>query len=512
MSRRATSRKVKKLVLTVRNGFSRSHPAGSAVHQCKSKPCNLMILRLTEQKADCSGREQVRAVQIQAGHARSGASSPIFLDNGDKFQITAHSQANGEAREVALAVNTEADCTAAVHPLVEYRDWQSSASKVAKNATLKFFRDSMPGDDSMCGLFAMLNAVFQSGTVQYPVSTESCGVPKSQNATGTSLLRTVIEVFPGDEYSAELSFPAFLKPDSLDYTKATESWTTQQDKDKEKIDAAGEEADRIYKSERQFFNEIGSNKAEFRQFAEDQEKRRIGYTDSPPEGLKVKITQKDGDRVLQADVDDAIKLIRLIRNAEYRLKELNHWIDTLQVGPGVRFKVDCQFLILKLKANWGYTEYTDERVFMRYSGSADIDIIKAGLDLSLGFKSAGLCDLLLVIKGEGTIGITVPELKKENPDDAPTVNVKPRGELTLSGGVEGTAMWVAKVTGTVQVTFKADTEDLRLLTSDGILSGRIVVSRDKVEGVITASCRVYGTRTGKVTLVKADPNLAHFEF
>jgi hypothetical protein len=328
---------------------------------------------------------------------------------------------------------------------------------------------------------------------------------------GVAHLGATIEVFPADKYELELSFPALCKPDALDFSKASDSWTTQRERDDKQIAKAGSKMDEIYKEQKEALKDLGS-KAEFRDFAEKMEKRRIGYVEGNPDGLSISLKQKDGRRTLKAPIDDAIKLVRMIRNAEYRMKEFQKWIDNLQVGPGVRFKVDCQFFVAKIEAKWVYVEHTDDRVFRYYSGSANIDIVKASLDLSLGFKCAGAADLLLILKGEGTIGVTVPEFTKNNPDAPPSGKVKPRGVLKISGGVEGTLMWAAHAQGVVEVTFKADTEDLEILSAKAVLAGKIVVSREKVMAKITYSCTLWGEREYSRELVKADPKLAEFTF
>src|SRR5437667_7400424 len=105
----------------------------------------------------------------------------------------------------------------------------------------------------------------------------------------------------------------------------------------------------------------------------------------------------------------------MIVEAEYRFKQFQEWIDNFQVGPGVRCKVEVQFLAGRLSAKWGYVEYVDNRVFLQYSGSVKLDLIKASLDVSLGWKTAGLADLLVILKGEGTISFDVPEIVKEDP-------------------------------------------------------------------------------------------------
>ena len=498
--------------------FSPAQPAGQAVQPCPFaakdipvKPCNLQLLRLVESGAKYIEKTITRTMEIRKGQFLQRNACPTLLPPAGIFQVTAHSEVNGKPRRITLETVTDADCNASLHPSAEWEDAKHSHFKTGKKQHLEFYRPPLPGDDSEFGFFAILNGVWAQSPVSYPVAVGSCGLPVQPGGGSVESLAATIQVFPGDQYALELSFPALCKPHALDYSKASESWTTKRERDDKKIEEAGDKAVEVYKEDEEASRELGT-KAEFRQFGEDMEKRRIGYVEGDPEHIKVSLTQTDGDRSLKAPIDDVLTLLRLIRNAEYRTKQFQEWIENFQVGPGVRFKVECQFFVAKITAKWGYTEYMDDRVFLWYSGSADIDIIKLGLDLSLGFKSAGAADLLLVFKGDGTLGLTVPEFTKENPDDPPSGKVKPRGELKISGGVEGTLMWVAKVEGIVEVTFKADTEELELLSEHAVLSGKIIVSREPVVAKVTASCWLWGSSTEKKELVKADPELAKFTF
>jgi hypothetical protein len=242
-------------------------------------------------------------------------------------------------------------------------------------------------------------------------------------------------------------------------------------------------------------------------------KKQLGIHDKEyVDEIEVSLTQTDGTREIEAPIDDVIVLVRAILNAEYALKKIDEWIDNFQVGPGVSFSIDCQFLAGRINAQWGYTEYTDERVFMYIAGGIKIDLIKASVDVNAGWKCAGLADAYLKLEGEGTISLNLPSVEKTNPDEFPEASVKPEGELELSGGITGALGWV--FTGDIgfEVTFKADVDDFKVLHEDSILSGTIKIAREPVYGVYTASILLYGTTTDKIELIPGNPKVGEFTF
>jgi len=445
----------------------------------KPVPCNLSFLEITAAPTESSGCKSVRNGQVRLNQALKRNQSPSLLKNGQVFQITANSSAN-EPREVTITVHSEASCGADTHPRLDWSDSEESGLTHKTVRKLKFFREPQPGDTARIGLFAMWNAAFSHESTTHAIVASSCGVPAASGGAAVASLGAVIEVFPADQYTAEISLPAFLKPDALEYSKSSQNWTSARDKDKEKIEEAKKLGSEVYEGDAKFMKEAGISRKDIRDFAEEQEKRRIGYLAEDPPGLKIEISQQDGNRLLKASVDEILNLCRLVRESEYRFKQLQLWFEKLQWGPGVGFKIECQFLILKLSAKWGYKEYTDDRVFLEYGGSLDLDILKAEAKISAGVRFAGMADAIVFISGEGVLGLTVPEIKKEKPDETVRAHVKPRGELKFSGGVEGTLMWVVQAKGSVSVPFSAETEDLEVFTERGVISGTVVVKREAV--------------------------------
>jgi hypothetical protein len=503
-------RKQKKISNQLQQNFSATQTAGSSVQSCppeKHIPCNLIHLLLTEAEASFSGKPGTRVVQIQNDPVLHLQASPTLLQTGGVFQITAPSNAN-KPRKITLQVTPEALC-GGTHPQMVFIDGKGPGGVSGVQALLEFWRPPMATESGMPRLWMVVNSVFMQSAVTYPLSAATCGVPVSKPAVAS--LGGAIEVYPADVFELELSIPAILKPDSLKFEKKTSSWQTVADKRKEEIKAAGDLASDEYKKS-EALQSTGSE-GEFRKFFEDLKKKQLGVEDpSYVDELKVKLTQKDGDHSLEAPIDDVIVLVRAILSAEYALKKIDEWIDNFQVGPGVSITFECQFLAGRINARWGYTEYTDERVFLAIAGAIKCDLIKASVDVNAGWKCAGLADAFIALKGEGTISLNLPAVEKSDPDMTLSSSVKPEGELKLSGGIHGALGWV--ITGDIgfEVSFKADAEDFKVLSDEAILKGKILISREPVYGVYTATMPLYGTTTDKVEVMKGNPKVGEFVF
>jgi hypothetical protein len=170
-------------------------------------------------------------------------------------------------------------------------------------------------------------------------------------------------------------------------------------------------------------------------------------------------------------------------------------------------------LIGTIKAKWGYAEYIDHRVFLAYEGSLELDIVKVSFDAAVGFKCFGAADLLLVGKGEGTLGLSVVQFTKQQPDQHTTAKLTPRGAIKIGIGIEGQVMWAAKAEGVIELCFKAETEDFEFLSDKAVLAGTIIVSREEIAVKITASCWLWGSTTSKPWVIKeADKRFAVINF
>jgi hypothetical protein len=496
-----------------RTQFSPDQPAGSGVKTCPhakkpvpDKPCNLAMIRLQSEEEG----KAPRTMEIREGQSLRRGSSPTLLPPRGVFQIIANSEANGVLKVVELEVETEAVCSHATHPAIQWSDHKPDQHKIAKKQKLSFYRHPMLGDHSGLGFFAILNGLFDMGSEKYPVQAVTCGMPQLPK-NSVENLNAVIEVFPGDQFTLEFAFPPLCSPSALSFDTASNNWTSKREKDNEELKKTGEKADRIYKAYAEVHPDLATSNKDFQKFQIDQKKRELGYLEGDKEKVNVSLTQKDGDNTLKAPISDIVKLLKMIRNAEYAIKEIQIWIDKMQVGPGVRFKIECQFLICSIKAKWGYAEYLDDRVFLSYSGSAEIDIIKVEMEITAGVKFAGFSDLFFGLSGSGTIGLTIDAFKKDDPDRFPGGHIKPRGKVEIAGRIEGALGWVAKAVGKIELVFNADTKDLEILTAKAILKGKIVISREEICASVTASNCLWST-TKKCKLVDEDRNYKVFEF
>jgi hypothetical protein len=119
------------------------------------------------------------------------------------------------------------------------------------------------------------------------------------------------------------------------------------------------------------------------------------------------------------------------------------------------------------------------------------------------------------LSGEGSISISIPAVSVTSPDETPDEDeggVEPEGELELSGSIEGTLMWFVKGTVGIETTFTADTENFEVLADTAMLSGEITISREAVNATFTAGCRLFGTSSSEVEIIKENPQLAVFTF
>jgi hypothetical protein len=475
----------------------------------KDQPCNLQMLKLVEPAADISGKPGTRQVQVLQQAETQHRVCPTLIGSGGTFQITANSTYN-PPRKVTVEAVMEAVCGAR-HPLLSVADASHRAESPETQDTLTFSRPPMSGDGELPGFWPVLNSIFQCGSETFPIEAQCCGVPGKQGGEEVESLEATIEVFPDDQYSLSLEIPALLKPDSLTYETKTSGWETEKDRKEKQVDEAGEEASDLYKSS-QDLQDIGSE-GEFKQFAEDLTKKQLQIEDETwSDQLSVKLTQTDGARTYEAPVDDLIRLVKMILSAEYAFKQIQNWVDNFQVGPGVQLEFNVQFFAGTIEADWGYTEFLDDRVFFAYGGSVELVLVKAELKLSAGWRTAGCADLLIVLSGEGSIGIKA-KIEKNDPDQDPDPSaLQPEGELKFTGSLEGTVFWVIKGSVGLTCTFHAETDDLKLLTKDCILGGKVVISRDPVYATYSYSKGLFGgTVTEQKEVIKGDPNLAEFD-
>jgi hypothetical protein len=368
--------------------------------------------------------------------------------------MTAPSAAN-DPRELVVDVTTQAVCSGATHPELAVSDSEGVRSVIGPQAKLGFTRGALDTDSGLPGLWVVLNAAWMQSPVSYPVSATTCGVPASGPAVPS--LSAVVQVYPADTFEFELELPPLFEPESLKYEHTSKGWASAED---EEEDEPKEEFTKL-----EALNSTGTEGT----IKEALEKKDDEEDDeSFAEKITVSLTQEDGSRTLEAPIDDVIKLVRMIRSVEYAVKQIQEWADGIQVGPGFSIELGCEFLIGHVSASWGYTEFTDDRVFLAYSGKLQLDLMKLSVEFNIGWKCAGLADAYLKLEGEGAISISAEVSVKTPTAKRPTGSIAPEGEIELSGGVEGALGWVITASATLSVTFQAETEDFKFLTDRGI--------------------------------------------
>src|SRR4051812_41261866 len=141
---------------------------------------------------------------------------------------------SGEQRKINVQVTSDADCSSETHPVLEATTDQALQSKVGKELELTFHRADQSVDGTAGpALYEILRAAFEStNTSTFSVSATSCGMPTSPGSGSVQALGAVIEVFPADQFSAEISLPALHEVESLKFERASTNWTSDRDRQK----------------------------------------------------------------------------------------------------------------------------------------------------------------------------------------------------------------------------------------------------------------------------------------
>ena len=497
---------------TLKQQFSSSQTAGQSTGDCPvHKPCNLIVLKVVEPHSGCEGGGG-RSGEIRMNQKLNREATPVLLGQQDTFQITAPSPLRNEPRELEISVQSAPACPAKKHPYMRWqesgKDGRKEEEKLTNNVKVSYFRRQLRGDTER-SFFFMLNSAFIDPDI-YTITGESCGNPKPLPGVPAPKLVARIEVFPADEFTASFTLPPVSKKDLVD--KQSKSWEeTKKHEQQEELKKAGEKADSDYENKHsdEFRKEI--SKQDFHDFEVNREKAKIGFHEENESdlssagnivnGLKIKLTQKDGDNSLDANFDDIIKLYRLKTNAIYTMREIYSWIEKCPQPPGASFKIDADFLTGSLSAQWGQKEYTDNRVFMAIKGKFSLELFKISLDANLGIKAGGLADAFVFLRAEGAITLSA-SIARDRPDEVAPPQLDVSGEVKVSGGLQGQLMWVVKVQGKVETTFVAETDGLVVFKKHGLLSGSVTLKRDDVTRTVTTSCWLFGESTEKTVLVK----------
>jgi hypothetical protein len=543
MSQAPTSPSKPSALRSAVGGFSTLVPAGGAVGTCPlqakatngagtpgsaaastkaskpsakvaDKPCNLDLMQVTEPKGSPQGKDGARYAQFKPGGKLKRRQSPVELRAGqDPFHITATSARQGK-RKLQIAVQQGAHCGHADHKLISVVGPGLTKAYSGNSATIELARQPLAGDNGVpFGLWAAVNAGWQAcrGPAHYTISAYSCGLPASAKGVPTATLAGEVQVWPADQYKLSLSIPALLEPSALKLDKASDNWTTDKQKETDRRNA---QADSYFQEHKDFLKEAGVSRKDVRDFVNGMGKKASGEDDEHfVDQLKIDFSQTDGQRTLKASVDDVVKLVRAIRRAEYAIKQVDKWLENATVGPGASFSLAVQFFSGSIAAEWGQTEYLDDRVYLAWKGSISIELVKLELKLAIGWRCAGLADLFIELGGEGTLSAT-GSAACVGPDDPVEFKLSPKGELKLSGMIKAQLMWAVKGETGLECTFKAELDEFHFMRAKGsALSGQVTIGREPVYRVITYSNRLWGgTTEEKEEVIKADENLAQFKF
>lgn len=484
--------------------------AAQAFSMAPAKPCNLMKLQVLEPKAEPGGNAGTRAAEFLRASQRVRLQSPVKLRTAvDTLQITAVSKPQG-TRQLDITCHLDAWCGDPAHQRIHVTGPGVDKEFPGTKASVGLFRRHFPTDTGPTpGFWSFINACWQAGAApsEYEIRSITCGLPASAKSAPISTLLGRIEVFPADTFELTLEIPALLQPDALSLDQKTENWKTDDDRKK---DTQEKEADAYYASEQVFFREAGVSRADVRKFVADMDKKKSGEDDKDfVDELEIKFKQTDGGRKIEAPIDDIVKLVRCIRDAEYAAKKLGDWISGAQVGPGASLKVECQFFAGSIEAKWQRMEHTDDRVFLGWEAELSIAVVKLELTLAAGWRCAGLADLFVELAGAGTLSVAGNAACK-SPDKKIELEVKPSGKLELSGKIKGELMWCVSGETGIECEFETDCDDFHFMRKGKVLSGDIVVKRGAVNRTVAYSSRVYGGTADKAEVVPPNDRFGCF--
>lgn len=491
-------------------GCPKPGAAPAAFTVAPAKPCNLMKLQVIEPKADPGGKPGTRAADFLQARQRVRLQSPVKLRTAtDTLQITAVSKPQG-TRQLDITCHLDAWCGDPAHQLIHVKGPGVDKEFPGTKASVGLFRRHFPTDSGPTpGFWAFINACWQAAAApaEYEIRSITCGLPTSAKSAPLATLLGRIEVFPADTFELSLKIPALLQPDALSLDLKSDGWKSADDRKKDQLQ---KDADAYYASEQTFFREAGVTRSEVRKFVADMEKKKSGADDKDfVDKLEIKFRQTDGGRVIEAPIDDIVKLVRCVRDAEYAAKKVGDWISGAQVGPGASIKVDCQFFAGSIDARWQRMEHTDDRVFLGWEAELSIAIVKLEITLAVGWRCAGLADLFVELAGAGTLSIAGSAASK-SPDQKVELDAKPSGKLELSGKVKGELMWCVSGETGLECAFETDCDDFHFMRKGKVLSGEIVVKRGAVNRTIAYSSRVYGGTAEKAEIVPADDRFGCF--
>lgn len=497
--------------MSVENTFSSQKDVSSAQEPCSlnlpAVPCNLEMLVMTENDADVESK--VRRIEVRKGTLTQRNASPVILATGDTFEITAPSR-YGKARKVEFKPVFSDCCDQTAHPIqINYVEQKSC------NLPVEFFnKNDFKFAD--LGFFGVLNTFVRlaSDPEIIQISSGSCGLPADNSEPSVSGINSRIAVYPADTLKFELEIPSLNEPDSLKGKKTTDSWETEQDRDEKKakqeheatVKQLKEEARSIYKENKENFGYTGTSIAEYEEFFMDVYKSKKGDDDKDYlDKLKINVERVDGSVKDNIHVDGIIKLVRFIRNLEYRTKTISEWSKSIRWGPGASFEFGLSFFAMKISGEAGYKELQDGRVIFAGKIAGTVDIVSGEVGIKGGAVYAGMADLEVSLKLSGKLSLELDAKKDDFGDTKGEANVV--GEFKGDAKVAGKLLWVVTAEFGADAAYTAKTKDMEFFTKDKLISGKIELSRSKVMANINASCMIMGFGGEKELFkeVKYDP-------
>lgn len=226
---------------------------------------------------------------------------------------------------------------------------------------------------------------------------------------------------------------------------------------------------------------------------ERQERRKSGDEDESFIGkIKLSCKRQDGDIEFRSkEPTHLLKIVHAILSVEYEIKCISQWIRHAQFGLGFSFSVKPEFFSGELALEWAYREHTDDRVFLYWKAEANLVLAKLEIELEMGFKAAGMADLVAVLGGKGEVSLAF-EAEKKHPDENPEKKISPKGEISISGSVKTQLFWVVKGGVGLETKFVVKC-DMEFFPEGGAaVEGKVEFSRDKIVNTITFSCLTFG--------------------
>ncbi|HYD76637.1 hypothetical protein [Ramlibacter sp.] len=478
--------------------FSTGAPPGRAVLPCGTNalaqlptvPCNLQQIQVDEvngQPTRESGKRSATVARTITVRPGDPAGQPLL-------QVTAAS-AKEAPRKLVLRSTYQCQCGNPTHNQLVVVTPGGQKPFGGTSAQLSVHRRKLIYDggalDKLAGEgpFALVKAYFNDfgSREHYSVVAASCGLPSNYAAIPQPGIVAYVEVFPADLFKMALEFPTACEPKRFQVEGKTARWQSWYDKHSEKVEKDGTS---YYKENEAFFREAGLSEAEVVDSFKEMSDRRLGEEEPTWAGrIKFSLTRTDGATEYGTPEDSTRKLktlLKSIRDAEEAIRNLNSFLRHATVGVGASVEIKPAFLALSLNAQWSNEEYTDWRVYRAYKASLDLTLFKLEAKIACGVRCAGFFDAYVELGGEGSIKASA-ELSSHGPGQRAPAEIKPQGEVKITGSLKGEFGWTVKLERSIEVTFVAEMEKFHFMTEQDVIGGEISIKREPANYVFVAS-------------------------